>query len=286
MSTGSEQKRTLEWLTPGKALYYGYQFHVARAPAYHGEDQKLAERLAREFGSLRAEVGSAEWVFLSGVQATALSYGNGITRERGAYERRVALALTIYRGDEKYMRDARTVMIPIRTAMRYGALTLLGIIGFEIARVVGHYVPYQVAEKTGSTLPSVLLGAAFFLIGGYVSLWWSNYQLKNLEDKKDIRLYRLDQLYDEARIELYTNSWAQLAKLWTDYTGKDLPPDELPSYLHLLQNEASAQKQLYNLQRTLSRTDLQVYIIEPARKVLSRLRRKKPVHNDAEVGPA
>ena len=279
MTTNTGESRPslpFEWLTPGKALYYGYQFHVGRSASYEGDDRALGQRLSKEFASLSAgEVGTKDWIFLSGVQAVALSYGNGISRQRQAYDRRISLGAEVYQGDEKYMRLTRAMMTLIRVIAKYGALPFLGLLGIVIAKWIGTVVPDEVAEKTGQAIPTAMFSLFFIIVGALVSGWVSNYQQKRYEEKKDTRFYRLDEHYDYMRQQEYKRAWEDLSRLWEEYTGRKLSEHELPSYLHLMQSESNAQKRLYRLQRQLARSDLEVFLIDPIRRSAEIIRRRR-----------
>src|SRR5262249_35762487 len=162
MNDGAVNKRKLARLTPDVVMDVGYMYHVARAPAYAGTpNQETALQIVRRFASLSADGDVDGNMFLLGIQSVAVSYGNAVSRTSTLYMSEVEAAQRERAYEEKSLISSRMLITNFKFWMKLLAIGALGATGYEIAQLV--------KTTTGKTVPALIIGALFVLVGNYLS---------------------------------------------------------------------------------------------------------------------
>jgi hypothetical protein len=277
MNDGAVNKGKLARLTPGVVLDIGYMYHVARASVFHGTpNQETALQIVRRFAALSADGDVDGTMFLLGVQSVAVSYGNAVSRTSTLYMSEFEAAQQERAYEEKAFRSSRMLITNIRFWMKLLAIGALGATGYEIAQLIGYVLPEQLKTTTGKTVPALIIGALFVLVGNYFSNWWNNHRLRKINNRYSLRVLMAAQLLEERRLEHFRIHWRQASWLWKQYTGEDLPED-LPSYLFVMECEAEGQKQWLRQEHTLSKSDLSLILdsVRAAARKISKPKRER-----------
>jgi len=271
----TEKDPRLARLTPEAVMNMGYMYHVALSPTYEDTpSRETAVQIIRSFNAIEPNGDVEGYSFLLGIQAIAVSYGNSVFRASSKYAREIDAARREYERQESELKSSRLSGINLSLAMKLLAIAALGLTGFQIAQLIGYFVPGLVREKTGNTLPSLVLGAIFVLVGNYVSTWWKNHQLRKIEVHYNLRILMADRLLEAARLSEFRSHWERARHEWEAYMGEKLPSD-LPSYLFILEREAESREEWRAQERELNQSDLAA-LIQSLSRLVVRFREKKP----------
>lgn len=261
-------------LTPEAVLNMGYMYHVALSPTYDGSPSKTtALDLIKGFDSIDTNGDARGAAFLSQVRAIAVSYGNAVFRASKEHAREMEAARTEYDREEAQLKSARLSSVNLTLAMKLVAIAALALTGFQVAQLISYLVPGMVRAKTGNTLPSLVLGAIFVLVGNYLSTWWKNHQLRKIEVHYNLRALLADRRLENARLAEFRNHWKRALYEWEEYTGETAPSD-LPSYLLVLELDTEHRQKWREQEAALNQTDLAA-VMSSVMKLLGNLRRSR-----------
>jgi hypothetical protein len=182
--------------------------------------------------------------------------------------------------EEKSLISSRMLITNFKFWMKLLAIGALGATGYEIAQLV--------KTTTGKTLPALIIGALFVLVGNYLSNWWNSYRLRKVNNHYNLRVLMAAQLLEERRLEQFRIHWRQASWLWKQYTGEGLPED-LPSHLFVMECEAEGQKQWLRQEHSLSKSDLSLLLESVrtiARKIGKPSRGEKKPPSERKLPPA
>ena len=264
----------LERLTPGVVTDLGYLYHVARAPAYRDTpSQTTALAVLNKFEVLDTDVRDREGeVFLLAVKACAISYGNAVSRVSMQFNEEVESARKMRESESQTVRSSQTSGIKAMLAFKLLGIAILALTGFEIARVIGYFVPQLVKSSTGTTIPALVLGAVFVLVGNFISNWWRGNRLQRVIVNYNLRVLVASESQEDRRMEQFRIHWRHASYLWTQYTERELPSD-LPSQLLVMECDAESRREWRDQEKTLNQSDLAMVIEKVTTWIRSRRRK-------------
>ncbi len=236
-SEGLVAARQKQLMNPDELINTAYSFHCSDDKSLaRTNERRLAKRIVDEFLSQTAEPGSAEFQYLMSVRGIILTHSRALTRGKSEHNDRKKKA-----EEESARKKAQINSIRIQTQgtsalwkifWRYAGPFLvpifLGLIGVLTARILGQVVPEEVAESTGTVLPTILLSGLFILIGEVIGTSHRNFQNSKIDhEERTMKAHsRLTWKEDELR-HLYLVR-QQLVEAWLQYTGEKYP--ETQSY--------------------------------------------------------
>ncbi len=222
LSASSLEKRQFIGMSPETLMYMGYCSYVADDPTtegtFRGED---CRRVARYLASLAADPGSSAEEYLMSVRAILASYAGGIWRLRKALEANIGAA---YADKDKMVMQnfgSRLRSGMLKLGIRLGVLAVLSALGAALAQIFAPFIPQNIGEETGRVAPSVAGGAAMFMIGYIVSVFWSMYHQMHIDNRFNRSSYAAWEVFMKGRRTCYQQHLSDLCEIWKAYMGTE-----------------------------------------------------------------
>lgn len=278
-------ERPYEWLTPSRVLNWGYSMYVASAEKYRRTEHRVAAlEVIRHMRDLTSgKLSREDQIFVSAMHEIALSYSTGIPRKNSIFDAHLAKAkeelAEAKKDDYENEKFAIALRFFFKFVIPYGFLAILGA---SLAKVVGIVIPEEVSTATGTRAPSFVAAFFFVFIGNLISRWWKKLHEDRVDDRYNARVLQAIEVHEDGRRQEIRKHWADAAACWAAYTMKSLPKD-ISSYQNIIDEEIRAQKMLRRQEKELGISDVRRFLIQPVRKVLGKLRRKKNGKNRQKV---
>jgi hypothetical protein len=233
-----------------EALDKGHAIHGADDPALAGTNsQKLAQRIVDDFFALRPTPDTAEVPYLSAIHDIARGYGRALTRERTLWAKEIAAAEAERKRRDSQIRS-RWESQGIGVMWKFLGPLILGLSGFLVAHTLGVTVLGDVADKTGTGIPSAIATLASILAGRILSRWWYDRRRDLIANACKVRLQLADEAYELAKLREFKHWRQKGVETWEQYTGEPYP--ERASYQMVMEGDMAARR---NVQEHLVRHD-------------------------------
>jgi hypothetical protein len=226
-----------------EALNIGYALHAADDPALRGHmTQQNARLVVENFLALTAEPDSAEEAYLSCVRAIVHAQSRGITRRKEQYVRDLKTAELRRRCQRQRIRESRRSSDWLNSAWRLLGPFILGLTGYLFAHVLGLLVPGEVANQTGTKVPSILMALVFVAIGRSANFYLSDLQRNKIEAEYNSRCYLAFLTYEIGKLKEFRQYRKQLCDAWHFYVGEHYPATA--SYLMVMESDIETRRHL------------------------------------------
>ena len=257
-----------------EVLDIGHAIHGANDPEIRNTyDQKMCRKIVEDFMALKATPGTVEVPYLAAVQGVARSYGRSLTRRKKAYLEQLRKAAEDRDYKQNQLKGSRINNQVLRVLWPFVSPLIWGLTGFLTARVIGNIIPNEVAEATGTSLPSVLLSLAFVFLGRTLGTWYSDRQRSKIVREFTTRCSDAFMEYEIGKIREFELWRQRLIEEWKQYTGEDYP--ERVSYQIIMKGDLRAAKKTEENHRVYNTHDV-VLLYRFLRKLITSVR--WPVH--------
>lgn len=265
---------------PDELLFFGYAIHCASNKSLRGTPElALAKKSAEEFISLTVPADTPASYYLQSVRPIVLSHARGISRRKDEYIEKVKAANDLRREKEHQVSASRIDGVRITGQLlsllwKFVMPIILGLTGFLIAKVIGNIVPDAVSDKTGTALPSVILGLTFALLGRYMGMWMYDRRRAQIIRECEITKSLAYEAYELGKYKEFELARIRFCEAWLQYTGEEYP--DTVSYQTVIQADLAERLKLdEHLLNSKSDFERIVQLVQDTRKALSHKKRKK-----------
>jgi hypothetical protein len=238
-----------------EVLDIGHAMHGANDPEIRGTfDQKLCRKIADDFLALEATPGTVEVPYLAAVRGVARSYGRALTRRKIEYLAKLEKAKEDRDYKQTQLRGSRINNQVLRVLWPFLSPLILGLTGFLTARVLGNVVPDDVADATGTSIPSIILTLVFIFAGRTLGTWYSERQRSKIVREFTTRCNDAFMDYELGKIREFELWRQRLIEEWVQYTGE--PYGDRVSYQIIMKGDLRAARKMEEDHRVYNTHDV------------------------------
>lgn len=261
-------------------LDIGHAIYSADNPDTDEYDREIAIKQVNAFRDLEPIPNTVESPYLRAMLGVARGYARDLKRARKNWLHDLDLARERRKFREDQMRIGSMSKHWLGTLSKLMMPFILGLFGFIVAQVAGGSVSNELAAKTGTTLPSILLGLVFAFAGRYIGAWLYKRSWLQIRSAYETDIYLAEKDYEDAK-RTAIEHWRQRGREeWEQYTGSEYP--EKASYLMVMKADAAARQRRRDHDLLHDKTDIDRVkelvgiAIEVCSKTLKRRLRRAP----------
>lgn len=235
-------------------------------------DQKLAQQIVEAFIALRATPGTIEDAYLRAIKGIARSYGRALSRRKRAYLAEIEAAREERDRKQNRLRENKLISQGWGVLWKFVGPLILGLSGYVVAQVLGGIVPEAVTQRTGQSIPSIILSLTFVFAGRMAAQWWRDRMRDRVVKEYNARCYMAFVDYERGKLREFDLWRMRLLEEWETYTGNPYP--KRVSYQMIIKGDIEARRRLEEQLHLHNQNDLQ-RVSKALKSTLSKLKRKK-----------
>jgi len=246
------------WLTPEKALDYGYDLHVVNDPYASDMSRKIAQKALDYLLAYNPPHDTSDGWYYSAVLSNVVSLGNGITRRKRSLAAKLESIHNLEQLWLGQLDKSQFWSLLLKVMWRYGGPIAMGFTVFFLTKflsIIG-IVPTMLLNEHGhtETIASILVALVAGGIYGAISNWYNNYRTNRLNTEIRSLRFEAEQEYAEGKkLELDARCY-NLNRLRSKYVHEDVC--DMPAHSRVIEGDIAMLKAFNQVENKAAKGDV------------------------------